>query len=150
MAAGVLFTDAHGRVLLVEPTYKDRWEIVGGSVDDDESPRRAAAREVGEELGKTIAVGRLLVVDWVPRREKRTEGVMFLFDGGWLDKHITSGFRLPTQELRSWAWCTPEQIAERASELLARRVAAALRARAEEAMFDLEDGFHPVFGSHPR
>lgn len=142
MGAGVLFTDAVGRALLVEPVYKDYWEIVGGSVDADESPRQAAAREVKEELGKTLAPGRLLVVDWVPPRPGRTEGVMFVFDGGTLDELGTAGIRLPPEELRGWAWCTEEQIGERMSELLARRVIAALRARAEGTTFDLENGFH--------
>lgn len=31
MAAGVLFRDVHGRVLLVEPSYKPNWEIPGGA-----------------------------------------------------------------------------------------------------------------------
>jgi len=30
VAAGVLFRDAQGRVLLVKPTYKDGWDIPGG------------------------------------------------------------------------------------------------------------------------
>jgi ADP-ribose pyrophosphatase YjhB (NUDIX family) len=89
MGAGVLFTDATGRALMVEPTYKDYWEIVGGCVEADESPRHAAAREVKEELGRTVVPGRLLVVDWVPPRPGRTEGVMFIFDGGALDEQDT-------------------------------------------------------------
>jgi 8-oxo-dGTP diphosphatase len=52
--------------LLVEPVYKDYWEIVGGCVEANESPRPGAAREVKEELGQTVVPGRLLVVDWVP------------------------------------------------------------------------------------
>lgn len=128
--------------MLVEPVYKDYWEIVGGCVDENESPRQAAAREVKEELGKTIAPGRLLVVDWVPPRPGRTEGVMFVFDGGVLDKPGTASIRLPPDELRSWAWCSEEQISERMSALLARRVIAALRAKAECVTFDLENGFH--------
>jgi 8-oxo-dGTP pyrophosphatase MutT (NUDIX family) len=51
MGAAVLFTDTGGRVLLVEPTYKDYWEVPGGAVDADESPYDAAVREVKEELG---------------------------------------------------------------------------------------------------
>lgn len=142
MGAGVLFTDAVGRTLLVEPVYKNYWEIVGGCVDENESPRQAAAREVKEELGRMLAPGRLLVVDWVPPRPGRTEGVMFVFDGGLLDEHGTARIHLPPDELRSWAWCTEEQIGERMSDLLARRVIAALRARAEGTTFDLENGFH--------
>lgn len=141
MAAGVLFTDAAGRALLVEPVYKNDWEIVGGCVEENESPRQAAVREVKEELGRALAPGRLLVVDWVPPRPGRSDGVMFVFDGGTLDEQTTAGFHLPPEELRSWAWCSQEQIGERTSELLTRRVTAALRAKAEGTMFDLENGF---------
>lgn len=82
MGAGLLFRAGDGRVLLVEPTYKDDWEIPGGAVEADESPRAAAVREVREELGLTVVPGRLLVVDWVPPRPPRTEGLMVVFDGG--------------------------------------------------------------------
>ena len=30
MGAGALIRDPDGRVLMVEPTYKDRWELPGG------------------------------------------------------------------------------------------------------------------------
>ena len=39
MAAAVLFFDAADRLLLVEPTYKPTWELPGGTVEADESPR---------------------------------------------------------------------------------------------------------------
>lgn len=142
MGAGVLFTDHAGRVLIAEPVYKTDWEIIGGAVDQDESPRKAAAREVKEELGKTISPGRLLVVDWVPPTPNRTEGVMFVYDGGTLSTNDTIDFRLPPDELRDWAWCTQEQVQQRMSQLLARRVIAALTAKAEGSMFELENGFH--------
>jgi 8-oxo-dGTP diphosphatase len=73
MGAGVLFGDGAGRVLLVEPAYKDYWEIPGGCVDADESPYQAAIREAKEELGLSIVPGRLLVADRVPVRPGRTE-----------------------------------------------------------------------------
>lgn len=85
--------------------------------------------------------GRLLVTDWVPPRPERTEGVMFVYDGGTLDELGTADIQLPPDELRSWAWCDQDQIRERMSALLARRVIAALCAKAEGAMFDLENGF---------
>lgn len=141
MAAAVLFTDAAGRALLVEPTYKDSWEIVGGCVELDESPRQAAIRELKEELGLARVPGRLLVVDWVPPRPGRTEGLMFVYDGGILDERDTAEISLPPPELRAWAWCAEAQIAERMSELVARRVIAALRARAEGTTVELENGF---------
>ncbi|WP_169813104.1 NUDIX domain-containing protein [Nocardia jejuensis] len=66
MGAGLLFVDELGRVLLVEPTYKDHWELPGGVVEGGESPGAAAVREVREELGLDVPLGQLLVVDWVP------------------------------------------------------------------------------------
>ncbi|MFF8812893.1 NUDIX domain-containing protein [Streptomyces pactum] len=51
MAAGVLFFDSAGRVLLVDPAYREPWEIPGGAVEREESPRAGARREVREELG---------------------------------------------------------------------------------------------------
>ena len=57
MAAGVLFRDHDGRVLLVEPSYKPNWEIPGGAVEADESPWAAASRELIEELGLDRSLG---------------------------------------------------------------------------------------------
>jgi 8-oxo-dGTP diphosphatase len=141
MGAGVLLSDEAGRVLLVEPTYKAYWEVPGGAVEADESPYAAVVRELKEELGLPVQPGRLLVTDWVPPRPERTEGLMMMFDGGVLTPEQTAQIRLPADELRSWAWCTEQEAGDRLSELLARRIAAAVRARAEGTVVYLENGF---------
>ena len=51
VAAGVLVYDDQGRILMVKPTYKNGWDIPGGYVEPDESPAKAAERELVEELG---------------------------------------------------------------------------------------------------
>ncbi|GGM65852.1 NUDIX domain-containing protein [Dactylosporangium sucinum] len=140
MGSGVLFRDVASRILLVEPVYKDYWELPGGAVDDNESPHDAARREVNEELGLAVLPGRLLVVDWVPPRQSRTEGVMFVFDGGVLGAEVTSVLQVPQNELHSWAWCTLDEARQRLSPLLARRTAAALAATADTVTYYLEDG----------
>ncbi|WP_433047767.1 NUDIX domain-containing protein [Dactylosporangium sp. CS-033363] len=140
MGSGVLFRDATGRILLVEPTYKDHWELPGGAVERDESPYEAARREVQEELGLSVSPGRLLVVDWVPPQPGRTEGVMFVFDGGVLDAPSTARIRLPADELRGWAWSTLAEAQQRLSPRLARRAAAAHEAAATAGTHYLEDG----------
>ncbi len=141
MGAGALFVDASDRVLLVEPTYKNYWELPGGVVEACESPYAAVVREIHEELSLAVSLGRLLVVDWVPPGLYPSDGVMLVFDGGVLGADQTADIVLQTEELRSWAWCDDLEAAERLPDVLARRVAAARRARAEGALAYLEDGF---------
>ncbi|GAB3480143.1 NUDIX domain-containing protein [Amycolatopsis cihanbeyliensis] len=78
VAAGVIFTDHQDRVLLVRPTYKDYWDIPGGYVTRGESPRHAAVREVREELGLDVRIGRMLAVDWAPAADEGDK-LLFLF-----------------------------------------------------------------------
>ena len=139
-AAGVLFFDGDGRVLLVEPTYKDYWEIPGGAVEQDESPSAAGAREVQEELGLTRTPGRLLALDWVPPRPQRTEGLICIFDGGELSPADTEQITLDPTELRTWAFVTGTEAVSLLSPLLGRRLLASLDARAAGTTAYLEDG----------
>jgi ADP-ribose pyrophosphatase YjhB (NUDIX family) len=128
MGAGLVCRDDANRILLVRPTYKPTWEVPGGAVEAGESPAAAVAREVLEELGISLAIGRLLVVDWLPARHPKTEGLMLLFDGGILDKEMTQQFRLPPEELHEWAFVEPDQLDAHVSEHMARRLGAAIAA----------------------
>jgi ADP-ribose pyrophosphatase YjhB (NUDIX family) len=142
-AAAVLFTDGQNRVLLVEPTYKDVWEMPGGAVEVNESPRDAASREVKEELGLVAIPGRLLAVDWVPPVEGRSEGLAYVFSGGRLSNSQTRSITLAADELRSWAWCAAAEIEQRMRPIVARRVLAARAAADSGNTAELENG-HPV------
>ena len=65
---------------------------------------------------------------------------MLVFDGGVLLAEQAARIQLPAEELRSWAWSTEQEAGVRLSALLARRVSAAVRARAESTAVYLEDG----------
>ena len=84
MAATAFFRDSEGRVLLVNPAYKDTWDLPGGAVEAEESPYAACRREVAEELGLDRPPGPVLAVDWVPSRPERPEGLIVVYDGGVL------------------------------------------------------------------
>ncbi|WP_030346254.1 NUDIX domain-containing protein [Streptomyces sp. NRRL S-1022] len=142
MAAGALFFDAAGRVLMVEPSYKDYWEIPGGYVEAGESPLHAAIREVQEELGITPPIGRLLAVDWAPN-EAEGDKVLYLFDGGQLTQDDLGAITLQPEELKSFAFVSQAQITERTIPRLARRIRAAVEARASSAPVYLEHGEEP-------
>lgn len=59
VGAACVFRDAGGRVLLVEPNYREGWTLPGGTVEsaDGESPRQGARRESLEEIGLDIEPG---------------------------------------------------------------------------------------------
>lgn len=126
IGAGLVCRDAASRVLLVRPTYKPTWEIPGGVVEAGESPAAAVSREIREELGVSLAIGRLLVVDWLPPRAPKTEGIMMLFDGGVLDEVITRDFALPPDELLEWAFVRSEDLVNLLPDYMAKRVNIAL------------------------
>ncbi|MFE5239126.1 MULTISPECIES: NUDIX domain-containing protein [unclassified Streptomyces] len=101
--AATLFRDERGRILLVEPNYREGWTLPGGTIesDDGESPRQAARRETAEEIGLDLAPGRLLAVDWT-RGEARPPIVAYVYDGGVLPQERFDAIRLQEDELLSW------------------------------------------------
>jgi 8-oxo-dGTP diphosphatase len=137
VGAGVVVVDDAGRVLLVEPTYKPGWEVPGGMVEAGESPRSAAGREVLEELGVEVSVGRLLVIDWGPPGRRPDDGLMLLYECSSFD--VTT-IALQVDELRSWRWCDPAEMRERTTPFMARRLSAAISAIADGTVLELEDG----------
>lgn len=141
MAASMLFSNVEGKVLLVEPTYKQHWELPGGVVEADESPRSAAQREITEELGFDHPAGRLLVLDWVPPAVNRSEGVIAVFDGGVLSSMEVARIVVPPEEIRGFGFFGLVEVGSVLPPLLARRVVAALHARRDDITTYLEDGY---------
>ena len=145
VAAGVLFWDEAGRVMLVRPTYKDGWDIPGGYVEGTELPREACAREIKEELGLDVEPGQLLVADWAPSAEEGAK-LLFVFDGGVLTTEQLAAIHLQADEIAEYAFRKLAEADQLLVPRLARRVAAAAAARSENKARYLEHG-RPV-GSH--
>ena len=139
VAAGVLFFDDTGRVLLVQPTYKDYWDIPGGYVETGETPAQAAAREVLEELSIEATVGSLLVADWAPHPHEGDK-LLFVFDGGTLTAEQIGAIRLQADELMSHAFRDQADAITLLIPRLGLRVAAAIDARQAGHTSYLEHG----------
>jgi ADP-ribose pyrophosphatase YjhB (NUDIX family) len=127
--ANTVFRSADGRVLLVEPNYRDdkTWTLPGGTIESDqgETPRQAARRETLEEIGLDVVPGALLAVDWVmgPGRPPLSS---YLYDGGVLDEEQLAAIRLQAEELDSWRLTAEEELDRFLTAGAARRIRAGL------------------------
>jgi 8-oxo-dGTP pyrophosphatase MutT (NUDIX family) len=139
VAAGVLFFNSAGHILMVVPSYKDYLDIPGGYVEPGETPLEAARREVKEELGIEPPIGRLLVADWSPNSDEGDK-LVFVFDGGELTPELLERIRVDGSEIIDHAIHTPETVHQVTIPRLARRIEQALNARNEHRFHYLESG----------
>jgi 8-oxo-dGTP diphosphatase len=125
VSADAIIRDQRGHVLVVRPTYKPGWDLPGGMVEANEPPDRAVQRELREELGLDLAVGRLLCVDWVPPHGPWDDLIAFVVDGGVLTASQIRTLHPTDDEIADFTFCRPAELTNRLSSRLARRIAVA-------------------------
>ena len=140
VAGGALIRDVDDRILFVVPSYKPYLDIPGGVAEADESPLSACRREVQEEIGLTLSVGRLLVVDWVPAHGVWPDGVMFVFDGGRLTREECAELKPTDDELVELKLLTFKNAEPLLRPSMARRIDSAVSALSESEPRYLEFG----------
>jgi 8-oxo-dGTP diphosphatase len=125
VSADAIIRDERGQVLVVRPTYKPGWDMPGGMAEANERPDIAVRRELREELGLDLIVGRLLCVDWVSPHGPWDDQLAFVFDGGVLTDSQVRALHPTDEELIGFAFCDPPELADRLSSRLAPRIVAA-------------------------
>jgi len=140
LAADCVFMDEAGRLLVLDPPYKVTWDVPGGIVEVDESPRLAVRREVLEEIGLDLVPGPLLAVDWKPRDGDVTEVVALLFDGGTLTAQDVDRIVTDPSEVRGYRFVELDEAALLLDDELFARVSIGLAARAGGRVEFLENG----------
>lgn len=140
MAAGALFFDESHNILIVKPTYREGWLLPGGTVEQDESPAGACAREVKEELGLKIAIGRLLCVDYTAKVDEKSESLQFVFHGGTLHQEQIQAITLQETELSEYRFVPHEEAISLLDSNIARRLPSCLQALEQHTAFYLERG----------
>ncbi len=73
----------------------------GGIVNAGESPWEGAVREIDEELSVQVAVGRVLVVDWLAPYLGWEDAVEIIFDGGVLTEETMDAMVPDAREIRA-------------------------------------------------
>jgi ADP-ribose pyrophosphatase YjhB (NUDIX family) len=140
IAAGALIRDDHRRILFVVPNYRPWLDIPGGVVEADEPPKAACRREVAEEVGLDLVVGRLLVIDWLPTHGVWGDALNLIFDGGTIDAETMDGATAQDDELDGLALLSLAEASGRLRPSQTRRLAAAVAALDETAPRYLEFG----------
>ncbi len=139
MGAGCLFFNERNEVLLVKPNYKPVWEIPGGVVEQNESPKQCCEREVLEEIGLSREIGRLLVIEYNSQCEAKTESLMFVFNGGTLSESEIAAIQLQDDELSEFAFFGQDAFPEAITKTLRERILAAWQQRSKNQAIYLEN-----------
>ncbi|WP_052847529.1 NUDIX domain-containing protein [Streptomyces avicenniae] len=150
LSATAVITDPFGRVLVVEPTYRDTLLLPGGGIEAGETPAEGCRREIAEETGLGLEPGRVLAVDHVsPAIEGIPDDLPFpgdihiVFDGGTVPEETAGRLRLPADELAGARFLPAGEAATRMARAEGRRLLAALRARwGQPGPVYLQDGRH--------
>jgi 8-oxo-dGTP diphosphatase len=128
MGVGVLFFNDQDQILLVKPVYKDHWSVPGGVVDANESPRKAAFREVREELGIVADQMEFVGVAYYGDTENKGESLQFMFAGGRLSLEQIQAIVVPMDEISEFRFCDMAETADMVNPALAKRLAACMDA----------------------
>ncbi|WP_203719446.1 NUDIX domain-containing protein, partial [Asanoa siamensis] len=95
-------------------------------------PRAACRREIAEELGLQVEVGRLLSVDWAPH-PNAGDKLLFIFDGGRLTAEQLAGITFSDNELSEFRFVQLDKLDEMTIPRLARRLRATFQTHASGA-----------------
>ena len=105
-----IILDAEGRVLLQQRTDNGRWGLPGGAVEFGESIVAALHREVMEETGLTIEIGRLIGVYSHPDQHQiitYPDGNVIHFVSTCFECRPSGGTLTLGDETSGLAWFTP-------------------------------------------
>jgi ADP-ribose pyrophosphatase YjhB (NUDIX family) len=126
VSVGGIAVDGRGRILLVNPSYKARWDLPGGILEPGEDPVSGLRREIAEELGVGCTVGELRAVDYGASDWEGAEVIMltFLVD---LSPAAPDAFDFTDGEITEAAFHDPGQALAMVTPRMADRLRVALR-----------------------
>lgn len=97
---GAYLFDENGNILIVKPTYKEGWSVPGGVIEENESPLDCVKREILEELGISLNIKKLLVLDY--RKDPELESYQFIFTGEEISEEKKRLIHLQKDELSEY------------------------------------------------
>lgn len=137
-SSAAIILNKNEKVLIVKPTYREKWLIPGGIDEYNESPLASCRREIKEEIGLDIKMKKLLSFDYKPGSESYLEGFAFIFYGGILSEEQISQIRLKEEEISEYKFIEKDKIDEMLVDKLKQRVSVSLKALDENTTYYLE------------
>ena len=112
LSAKLLVFNARGELLLVKPNYKPGWDIIGGMLDEGESPLAAVIRETKEEINISLEPQRFtfMAARYGVSRESEGDFVHFIFKVTLSDDEIAR-IILQDDEIMDQRWAIPAEVA---------------------------------------
>ena len=112
----VVILDNRNRMLMVKQEHEDReiWMVPGGGIEEGESSADAAVREIKEETGLDIEVGKLIwhVEEVSERGQRFVNFFMGRFIGGHMELGLYPEFDAKNQVLREVRFMSRQEIEE--------------------------------------
>ena len=128
MSSSVILQNEEAKVLILETTYKEHWEVPGGGIEENESPLEAAVRETKEELGLELKNPRLVGVDYRHTQGGKEEMLHFVFFGGVLADTEIRKIKLQSDELKACRFVNIEEVHSLCGSGIGSRVSRGLEA----------------------
>lgn len=104
-----MLEDIDGKLLIVKANYKPYWTVPGGIIDEGETPKQAAIREVFEEVGIRLDERDLAFVLVADRISKNLQTYQFLFKAK-LSEAAKKRIILQAAEIDEYALITKAQV----------------------------------------
>ncbi|MFW6271151.1 MAG: NUDIX domain-containing protein [Bacillota bacterium] len=137
-SSGAIIFNKNEKLLIVKPTYREKWLIPGGVDEYNESPLSSCRREIKEEIGLNIEIEKLLSFDYKPGSESYLEGFSFIFYGGKLSDEQISQIKLQKEEISEYKFIEKDRISKMLVDKLKQRVLVSLDALDNDTSYYLE------------
>lgn len=104
-----MLEDMDRRLLIVKANYKPYWTVPGGIIDEGETPKQAAVREVFEEVGIRLDERDLAFVLVADRISNHLQTYQFLFKAN-LANEAKKQIILQAAEIEDYAFVTKAEV----------------------------------------
>jgi 8-oxo-dGTP pyrophosphatase MutT (NUDIX family) len=108
-SSAVVILEEGQHALIVKANYKAHWTFPGGMIDEGETPKQAAVREVQEEVGLSIDPD-MLEFGWIITRHSQVaDTYQFVFRAP-LQASLLKQIVLQASEIDDWKWVSKHDI----------------------------------------